>query len=641
MRITTTATVVLISVLSIFFTSGKSSAADPIQTRKIFKQAEKQLWQSESPKFKELYNQLHYYPLQPYLDQKILIDQMSLSKVGEVDAFLKKYRASPLDWPLRKKWLNYLAKNNKKKLFLEYFRPTSNVPLTCMNYRYQIDTGVPASIILPKVTKLWVVGKSQDKKCDPLFKLWQEAGYRTASKVWQRMTLAADGGKHTLIPYLTKLLPENERYLGSLWRKVRRDPSYIHRLSRFPNKSAKEAEIMVYGLNRLIWRNNKLALSTYKKAIKAFNFTDEQKKKITNKFAVALASKHHDQATYWLDKVEKSSLTKQMVEFRLSQIIKQQDWQRLINELKALPERYKNALQWQYWYARALRETGDSVQGNSLLSTLATNRHYYGFLAAKILNLPPNLQDEPISITEAEKIAVLRYPAAKRAFELFYLNRANQARREWNFWLRSLNDREKLVASKLANEAQWFDRAIFTLSRVGYLNDVDLRFPQAFGDKINLYSNKQQINPAWAFAITRRESSFMPDAHSAVGARGLMQLMPNTAKQLAKKQRKKISLLDSSNNIELGTKYMKKLLKMSDGNQIIATASYNAGPYRVKSWLKSGTSLPADIWIETIPYKETREYVKSVLAYQQIYQVQDGQASSVFDQVINMRIPEK
>ena len=640
MQIAATPLVVILLIINVSLAS-ISNAAENVQARNVFIQAEKQLWQVGGPRFKELYNQLHYYPLQPYLDQQILIDHMSLSKVGEIDAFLKKYRSSPLDWPLRKKWLNYLAKRNKAKLFLEYYKPTSNAALNCLYYRYQLENGLPESVVLPQVTKLWTIGKSQDKKCDPLFKRWQEAGYQNQEVVWQRIKLAADGGKHTLIPYLTKQLPTDEQYLGDLWRKVRSDPSYIYKLSRFPKKSAKEAEIMVYGLKRLIWRNQNLAIKTYEKSLKAFSFNVEQTRYITNKFAVALASKNHKKATYWLDKVDASSLTKEMVEFRLSQIIKQQRWEKLITELVSLPARYKNALQWKYWYARALIETKEEERGESLLKLLANERHYYGFLAASTLNLPVNLQDKPIKITELEKITVLKNPAAKRAFELFYLNRPNQARREWNFWLTSLNKRQKLVASKLAHDAKWFDRAIFTLSKEGYLDDVELRFPQAYDDKINQYSKTNKINSAWTFAIARRESSFMSDANSAVGARGLMQLMPRTARQLGQKKISKSELLESGKNIKLGTKYLRKLLDMSKGNQVIATASYNAGPYRVRSWLKNSDSLPADIWIETIPYKETREYVKSVLAYQQIYQSKDGQIESVFDQVINMNIPEK
>ena len=640
MRFTTTTLVVLLLTFNIF-ADKKSIAAESLEARNTYLKAEKLLWQPESRRFKELYNQLHYYSLQPYLDQQILINQISLSKVGEIDAFLKQYRGSPLDWPLRKKWLTYLAKIKKSKLFLEYYKPTSNTALTCFYYRYQILSGLAKSKVLKHVTKLWTVGKSQDAACDPLFQIWEEAGYLTDAIVWQRIKLAADGGKHTLIPYLTLKLPKKEQYLGRLWTKVRRDPSYVNRLNRFPKKSVKEAEIMVYGLKRLIWRNQNLAIKTYEKALRVFTFSTQQKSVITNRFAVALASKNHKQSSYWLDQVDVNSLTKKMVEFRLTRLIKQQDWNALIIELFKLPDRYKNALQWKYWYARALIETKEKQKGEQLLKLLANKRHYYGFLAASNLNLPVNLQHKPIKITELEKVTVLKSFAAKRAFELFYLNRADQARREWDFWLKTLNKRQKLVASKLAYDANWFDRAIFTLPKEGYLDEVDLRFPEAYGEKINKHSKQQKINPSWTFAITRRESSFMSDANSGVGAKGLMQLMPKTARGLGYEKSSEIGLFDSGSNIRLGTKYLRNLLDMSEGNQVIATASYNAGPYRVKSWLKNSDSLPADIWIETIPFKETREYVKSVLAYQQIYQTKAGQLDSVFDQVIRMNIPDK
>jgi soluble lytic murein transglycosylase len=640
MRITTTTLVVLLLIFNLF-ADKKSLAAESVAARDTYLKAEKLLWQSESPRFKALYNQLHYYSLQPYLDQQILINHMSLSRVADIDAFLKKYQGSPLDWPLRMKWLTYLAKKDKATLFLEYYKPTSNVALTCLYYRYQLLSGIHRKKVLPKVTELWTVGKSQNNACDPLFKEWEQAGYQTDVIVWRRIKLAADGGQHTLIPYLTKKLPKRERYLGGLWGKVRSDPSYINKLSRFPNKSSKETEIIVYGLKRLIWRDQNLAINTYKKSLKTFNFSEDQKSYITSEFAVALASKNHKKSKYWLAQVDVNSLTKKIVEFRLTGLIKRQEWSMLIVEFLNLPDRYKNALQWRYWYARALIETQEKRRGESLLKLLANERHYYGFLAASTLNLPANLQHKPIEITEREKITVLKSFSAKRAFELFYLNRTDQARREWDFWLQTLNKRQKLVASILAFDAKWFDRAIFTLPQEGYLDEVDLRFPEAYKEKINQHSKQHKINPTWTFAITRRESSFMSDANSAVGAKGLMQLMPRTAQELGYEKSSEIGLLDSANNIKLGTKYLRNLLDMSEGNQVVATASYNAGPYRVKSWLKNSESLPADIWIETIPFKETREYVKSVLAYQQIYQIKAGQLDSVFDQVIKMNIPDK
>ena len=329
-----------------------------------------------------------------------------------------------------------------------------------------------------------------------------------------------------------------------------------------------------------------------------------------------------------------------LTQWYITDALRDQNWKKIKTKLLKLPDTTQQSLQWRYWYSRSLLATNELVAGNEILAELANSRHYYGFLAASYLNQPANFQNKPLVVSADEKILIMNSPEAKRAFELFAIGRFHHARKEWNYWLSKLNERDKLVASMVATEMKWYDRAIFTLAKVGYLNDVNLRFPLGFESDIKHYADKQKINPAWAFAITRRESSFMSDAHSPAGAKGLMQIMPGTAKQLARKTISNRYLLNAKNNINLGTKYLRNLLDRHDGNQVLATAAYNAGPYRVKSWLKDGESLPADVWIETIPYKETREYVKSVLAYQQIYQQKVGQPASLFDQIIAMNINE-
>ncbi len=609
-----------------------------IGQQKKFLKAEKLLAISYSEQYKRLYNQLNYYPLQPYLEQRRLMATMQLSSAGEITTFLEKYRHSPLDWPLRKAWLKYLAKKNKGTLFLAFYKKSSNTALLCQKLKFALKAGVPKNVVLPQVTTLWLVGKSLDKACDSLINQWQQAGYRTDELVWQRIGLAADGGKHTLIPYLTHFLPKEQQYLGRLWHQVRRDPATVVITHKFINKSAKESQIYTYGIKRLIWRDADKALASYKKAQQAFTFSSTQNQQIAERFAVALASKNHVQARAWLDKVEPVNIDTSIMQWQLIEVLKQQNWHLVLQALAKMPGKYKTELQWQYWYARALIATDELERGQDVMSELATKRHYYGFLAASYLETPASLQNSPLAITNQEKKGILLHPAGKRAFEFYYLGRYVEARREWRYWLSQLNYREKLVAAKLANENGWFDRAIFTLAQVGYLDDVELRFPKAFDKKITQHAQQQEINPAWAFAITRRESSFMTDAHSSVGAKGLMQLMPNTAKQLKRGRISRQYLYNAENNIQLGTMYLRKLLDKSKGNKILATASYNAGPYRVKKWLKNTSAMPADIWIETIPFKETRNYVKSVLAYQEIYQHQPGQISRVFEQVINMNI---
>jgi len=629
----------LILAAILFFSISLSVHSENIH-QKNFLSAEKLLWKTDSSRYKELYKKLHYYPLQPYLDQQRLMSEISLSSVRDIHQFLTKYEGTPMDWPLRKKWLEYLAKRKRQSLFVKFFKPSSNASLNCHYLNFQLALGEPESIVLPQVTKLWKIGKSQKKVCDPLFKKWKKAGYRTQDVIWQRIALAADGGKHSLLPYLTTLLPKKEQYLAQLWLKVRRDPAYARKLSRFPHKSIKETQILTYGLKRLIWRDPARALVTYRKAEKIFPFSEQQKQQITLKFAIALASKNHTKAQYWLEQVDDQHLDGNLIQWRIADILREQNWSKVNLALNNLPTSVQSTLQWKYWYGRSLLLTGKDDEGKLVLTKLANERHYYGFLAASFLEQPFNLQDKPLSFSEEEKSTLLENPAAKRAFEFFHLKRYHQARKEWNYWLSQLDDHQKLMASKIANESQWYDRAIFTLSKVGYLDDVDLRFPLAFDDEINHYANNHKIDPAWAFAITRRESSFMSDAHSSAGAKGLMQVMPNTAKHIKKKKVTEKDLLNAKNNINSGTQYLRRLLDRYKGNSVLATASYNAGPHRVKSWLKGKAKLPADMWIETIPYKETRDYVKSVLAYQQSYRHKAGETHALFDEIIKMEISD-
>jgi len=634
----------LLLVTCTYFPLNMLQASDSLQVvtdvgqQKAFLKAEKLLAMSYSQQYKNLYNQLYYYPLQPYLDQRRLIETMQLSSAGEISAFLKKYENSPLDWPLRKAWLRFLAKNDNSSMFLAFYQKTSNTVLNCQRLTFSLKTGRPASVVLPQVTKLWLVGKSLDKVCDPLIKQWQDAGYQTDDIILQRIALAADGGKHTLIPYLIRLLPKEKQYLGRLWHQVRRDPANVVHQHKFINKSLVESQIYSYGIKRLVWRDPNKALLNYEKVQELFPFTTVQKQQITEKFAVALSSKNHPEAKKWLEKLDPVNINQNIMQWQLTEVLKQQNWQLVLKELAKMPANYQTELQWQYWYARALIATNELERGQDVMTELASKRHYYGFLAASYLETPVSLQNSPLAISTKEKNTVLLHPAAKRAFEFYYLGRYIEARREWRYWLTQLSSRDKLVAAKLANENGWFDRAIFTLAAVGYLDDVELRFPKAFDKKIHQHASRQEIDPAWAFAIARRESSFMTDARSSVGAKGLMQLMPNTAKQLKHGSVSRRYLYDAENNIKLGTKYLRKLLDKNKGNPVLATASYNAGPYRVKRWLKDSKAMPADIWIETIPFKETRNYVKSVLAYQEIYRHQPGKVSKVFEQVINMNI---
>ncbi len=642
MRVKATYKIILLFIWQFFFMANVQANEKLLiksypKQQKLFVKAEKLLKKKDILSYNKLYKQLNNYPLQPYLKMRQLSNSMELGSHDEIMSFLAKHKGSPLDWPLRKAWLQYLVKKQQGKLFLAAYNQDWNTELHCEKLKFFLAAGNKGSEVFPQVNSLWLSGKSLPKTCDPLLNAWQKAGYRTPDLIWQRLALAADGGQHTLIPYLTGLLPKEQQYLGKLWHKVRRNPAVVLSSKNFKNKSVKEQQIYSYGIKRLIWRSPNEAIKSFEKAKKTLALSNKDQQQIIEKFALALASKKHPEARKWLHKVDSANVNPTIMQWQITDVVKEQDWLLVLKELDSMPDTYKKELQWQYWYARALIATKDD-SGPELMANVAKKRHYYGFLAATHANMPVTMEDKPLEIKQSEKYPLLVYPSAQRAFEFYALGRYSKARREWRYWLSQLNDRQKLVAAKLASEKGWVDRAIFTLAKVGYLDDVNLRFPRAFDKKIIQYANKRDINPAWAFAIARRESSFMPDARSSAGARGLMQIMPATAKELKGRPVDNWYLYNAENNIELGTKYLRELLDKNKGNHVLATASYNAGPHRITKWLKYGKIMPADVWIETIPFKETRNYVKSVLAYQEIYQHKQGQVSEVFKRLIDMEI---
>ncbi|MFT5520928.1 MAG: soluble lytic murein transglycosylase [Enterobacterales bacterium] len=605
--------------------------------RKIYIEAEKLLRKSYSAKYESLEKNLVSYPLYPYLQQKELLLNLSLKNKEFIGNFLNQYENTPLDWPLRKKWLNYLIKKKRYQLYVDFYKPNNDARMTCLYYKSQFKLGVSENEILPKITPLWLIGKSQPKDCDALFVRWAEAGYRTNELILQRLILAATIGKHTLIPYLTKLLPEDSQYLGKLWHRMRRDPSLVTRLNIFPKKNEQEAEIMTYGLRRFIWRDPNRAIKAYNKAKESFTFSLTQEQKIITKFSLALASKKHKSASFWLQKVNDENLTSNLIQWRIADALRTADWDSVKTVIQALPSERSAENKWQYWLARGLMETDEVEAGELIFHQLAKKRHYYGFLASGYFDQAVALQENALVITAEERTKTMQYPAAKRAFELFHLKRFVKARREWNYLFSEITPRQQLVIAKLANEIGWYDRAIFTLADVGYLDDIDLRFPKAYKNHIDHYSKVNNISSAWVFAIARRESSFMEDANSSAGARGLLQVLPSTAKQYDKRKKSNQHLYDPKSNIRIATQYLS--YKISHHNNIVlATAAYNAGSYRIKTWLKNQPSLPADIWIETIPYKETREYVKSVLTYKQIYLSRDNDPSKTFTALSQMKI---
>ncbi|MGO4892061.1 transglycosylase SLT domain-containing protein [Flavobacterium sp. W21_SRS_FM6] len=610
--------------------------------RAYFLEAERLADQPNSNRFKALMLELADYPLKPYLQQKSLIAFPYMANRSMIEQFLTDYAGSPLDRSLRAKWLNYLGQKNQADIFLAAYRDTGDAELACQKAEFMLANPNQQAEALKLIEQLWVVGESQPKACDKVFLAWQRLGMRTDELVWQRLSLAADGGSTTLIPYLKSLLPKEQQYLADLWLKVRRSPSQVSRISNFPGRNlAYETQIITYGLTRLVWDNRDLALTSWHKLSTRFEFTQEQQQSIATKFALALTIIDHPDAEEWLERASATSQDEELVRWHLAHILREKDWKHALDVIEFAPDILTKDYLFQYWQARAFDEMGAPQQAKLNYEKIADHRHYYGFMASGKLARQTNLNNTPLVYSQQELDSVATMPAAQRAFEFRELGRNVSARREWFFLQSQLSDEQLKIAAVLADQKGWHDQAIFTFSKAGYLDDLPRRFPMAFDQTLKINAEKNNIDPAWAFAIVRRESSFMPDANSGAGARGLMQVMPSTARYLAKEKFNSSRLFDPETNLELGTQYMRYLMDKMDNNPILVTASYNAGWRRVQNWLPEKDSMPMDLWVETIPYKETRNYVKAVLAYQQIYREQLGHRENRFKELANMQILPK
>ncbi|EWH11602.1 Lytic transglycosylase catalytic [Catenovulum agarivorans DS-2] len=579
------------------------------------------------------------YPLFPYIELAYLKKHPYLSNKQAIRAFLHLYEGTALEWSLRMPWLRYLAKKNEAILFLNDFKPTSNAELNCHKLRFQLQIGGKIEDLADDIMPLWVVGKSQPKACDPLFKQWADAGLRTTDMVKRRVVLAADGGRHTLIPYLTRLLPKSEQGWAKLWHSVRRDPARITRLSSF-NKTAEYAQIQVYGIQRLIWRDPERAIKHYGKMLEHFSIDAKSLDEIHYTFALALASKGHDQATQWLTRIPRHLKDSKIVHWHLATYLRNKQWDKVIDLYHSLPESLQALSANKYWLARAEVALGINSESASF-TQLAQTRHYYGFLAAARTQIKYHLNHKGVEI-DLDILARLKdAPSAKRAYEFFVLQRYTQARREWYKFKQGLDKIEQANAAYLAHQWHWYDQALRGISQAGYHDEVSLRFPRAYVDLYQKYSEQAGIELTLAMAVSRRESSFMVDANSSAGARGLMQIMPATAKTLAGRKFNPYRLFTAETNVELGTKYLAQLTDRMNGQIPLAIASYNAGYHRVLKWIPQEEPVPLDIWIETIPYKETREYVKAVLAYQQVYELFNQQPKDIFADIVNKHVVKR
>lgn len=587
------------------------------EQREAYRSALHHLNAGRAAEFRHLRDSLNDYALAPYLDYHHLNSRLSSVSDSEMRSFQESHGDLPVAAIVQFRWLKHLGARRQWQRLLDNPRPTTDAELRCYQVRALYASG-EREAALAQVGELWGVGHSQPKACDPLFEAWIDAGRLTEGRVWERMQLALASGQTRLARYLLRFL---EGPLSSSARNlydVHVDPGKVTSGNAYAEDDPYTRTVIAHGLRQLSSRDPEAAAKAWQRYQDTHTFTAEEARDIGERIALALARQgifpSHPDGT------ASEGFAAAMAEAAL----RAENWTQLLHWVERLPEEHRTGLRWQYWLARALTQTHlGSERARLTYQALADERNYYGFLAAQQIGREPRLnpapqRDDPVLLAQLKIM-----PGFARALELYAVGDLINARREWFALLPQLDAAQQYHAARLAQQIGWIAQSISTANQAQLRDNLELRFPVVYPEDFQRISHATTVPKPFLLAVARQESAFDPQARSPANARGLMQLMPPTANMVAGRlgvaSPSVADLYDPRLNIELGGHHLASLLNRYGQNRPLAAAAYNAGEGRVDRWLRSSNGQSMDVWIENIPFSETRNYVKNVLAFTQVY----------------------
>lgn len=627
-------TTIRIFFYSVILTYNVLAYADNFtQARWQFNNALSALQTNDLSTFQQLTYRLQNYPLYYYLRYQYLNPRLTQVPATEVYEFLRQYGNTMFGNSLRQTWLDYLAKQGDWAGFIQAYTPQKSAALQCYYVQARLAIRQATQEALEDGKKLWLlVDKSQPTACNVAFNYLAQSGILTTELIWQRIELAMAKNNLEVTNAAAKLLGPTDQMWVTLWLTMHQNPAQT--LGEFNYSDTPIIRnIVLHGIKRLAAQQFDLATNYWDRFQRRYAFTSEQIGDMQRELALASVKTQHPQALFWLTAVNKNFLTDGFNETRIIYALERQQWQAVEDFISELPEPVEpfkaSDLRWRYWLARALEQNGKTTQARTVYQTLAKERDYYGFLAADRIKTSYQMRHNPITFTPAEQTELMKVPSLAASYEFYQLRMMTQARQEWQYTMELFTLAQQAIAAALASRWGWHPQAILAAGKAGAYDDLEVRFPILFRSQLTAGANRQGIDLAWVYGITRQESVFNEDARSPAGALGLMQLMPATARLVAKSLGLTLNgnsdILEASTNISLGTAYLRQMLNQFSGNHLLATAAYNAGPGRAKRWAENNPCLAPDLWVEMIPFKETRSYVRLVLFYTRVFEERLGQ----------------
>ena len=569
---------------------------------------------------------LRDYVLWPDLEASYFRARLGTADHAEVGAFLDQYGTLKPARELRYQFSLHLADAGHLSEYLEIYRRfyqgLNIAKLDCLALLAEIREGRQSRIVR-RGLDLWLVGKSQADECDPVFTHLRATSALTDDHYEKRFALAVDERHFSLARFLSKPLSAGYLEQANAWLKAQNDSLEFLRTNLDRVDSSVGHQQMIYAIERIAFDDPLLASENWIALRETYRFTTEQQHYISRHIALWAARRQLPEAKALLYKLPPAAVDAEVGRWMIRTSLRRQDWANVLRAIAMLSEDEQSAEEWQYWEALALKYAGQEEPAAAKLNKLATIRSYYGFLASDALGNDYAFADSRLLVDNEVAARLAEMPALIRARELFHVGLEGRGRSEWDATVSTLTPHEQVQAAILAHQWGWHSRAIATASMVGEFDDLMLRYPLPWRADFAQYSQDANITDSWAYGIARSESLFMRDIRSAAGAIGIMQILPETGERMAREIRHPYSglatLTDSASNIRLGTMYLRKMFDRFDENKVLATAAYNAGPLNVEAWLPGASQLDARIWIENIPYNETRAFVRRVLTADAIF----------------------
>jgi soluble lytic murein transglycosylase len=581
--------------------------------------------------------------LAPYAQYWLMMLNLEDTDNSVILSFLAEHEDYAFAQSLRGALLKKLGNQKKWPLFereLSLYQPTNNTAVECLaaEAAHVRDSG--ASLMAAK--HLWLTVKNQPRECNELFDMMEIAGIIDEGDIWQRFRMASGKGRVRLAKAIMKrsggYQPSQKKLMSSAYKS----PQNFLKKRRVSFDTKFGHEVNLFALIRLARKDTWIAVSAYKK-IASLLSRDEQSH-FNAMLGLFAAKRHESEAQLWFQKADVTTFSPEQISWYARATLRQSDWSNLLMVIGKMQPEIAEEARWCYWKARALIALNrDNQQAIDILTKLAIERHYYGWLAQDELVSynPPKLAH--YSATKSEVAAIGKLAGVKRAEVLLNLELRRQGRREWKKVIAAFDDKQLLAAAEFANQKGWNDLAINTADDTRVVHNFSLRYLMPYKNLMTNAANVQGANVTWVHGITRQESRFMHYAKSYVGAAGLMQLMPTTARWAAKRagveNYKSSMIYNLDTNVTIGTYYLSYTLGLMGGNKVMATAGYNAGPSRAKRWL-GARSLEGSIYAETIPFNETRKYVQRVMANMHMYNQQLGIKGMTLKQLMG-RTPAK